>query len=116
MLHFMLSQMAETTELDTRLCDLRRRAIQAALDGNGTGMNTAELESEAEEIFQEIHAKYRSDPWKKRFPPPDEEEPNPEVHRLLESNRENAMRTVMMLHQLIMETPVLGCEPASDEG
>jgi hypothetical protein len=108
MLEFMISQFTELAKLDQALAQLRIRYLRAALAGTRTGANSPESDAETERITAAIRDHYRGEKWKSRFPP-DPEEPDPLVKTTLWSNRDLARKIVVLLHRMIMATPVVGC-------
>jgi len=108
MLEFMCSQYLELIELDKKLTEFRLKLMLGAVQGQGSACRCPEHEAETEVILSNVKKQYRGSQWKSKFPPAPEE-PDAKVAKMLISTRDIAMKTMVDLHLIILETPVVGC-------
>jgi hypothetical protein len=109
MLEPIVSQTVELAKLDEALAALRVRRIRAAMAGGGKANNSPDSDKETEQIVAKMRAFYRTKEWKARFPA-EADEPDPLVKQVILGSRDLAMSTIVLLHHLIMDAPVVGCD------
>jgi hypothetical protein len=109
MLEPIVSQTVELAKLDEALAALRIRRIRAAMAGQGKATNSPDSDKETEQIVAKMRAFYRGKEWKARFPA-EPDEPDALVKQVMSGSRDLAMSTIVLLHQLIMDAPVVGCD------
>lgn len=107
------TRICELSVLEDNLSKLRARFIRAALKGDGQATWCSAAQEETEHIVRKVDEYYQSEEWKGRSPDAIEE-PDENVKKLLLSSRNVAIQSMVLLHRLLMETPVVGCSEEGD--
>jgi hypothetical protein len=108
MLQPVVTQLCELANLESELAALRVRFLKVALMSEGRSVWGPEAEAETRRIEEILRAHFRSQEWLGRFPPVPAE-PDPHAEKAMNASRETAIRSILLLHRLAMETPAVGC-------
>ena len=102
------TQFVELAAIEGELAKLRADRLRAAVLGVPSTTGDDDIDSATDRVVAAVRARYRDPSWTSRFPP--EIDPDPVAQAGVTSAREMAVRTVVMMHRLICETPLVGVD------
>jgi hypothetical protein len=101
-------QFIELSAVESALAQLRADRLKVAVTGATSTTGEDDLAAATDRVVAEVLARYRSPVWKAAVPPL--VDPDPTAQAGLTAARENALQTVLLMHRLVCETPIVGCD------
>lgn len=108
------TQFVELTAIESALSQLRADRLRAAVLGVPSTTGEEDLPAATDRIVAEVRARYRDPAWTALFPP--QVDPDPAAQAGVNTARENALQTILLMHRLLCETPIVGCDGEGNTG